>query len=88
MKTVTSQARVLAAVATLKSNRTEARALLRAHPGATSTGAMGAFPRSRTFRWVLGHPVGRWIISAVMIAVVSRIPLASDTVPRLLRGKD
>ena len=88
MKTLTSQARVLAAVATLEGNRAEANALLRTHHAVTSTGAMGAFPRSRTFRWLLSHPVGRWITSAVMIAVVSRIPLASNTVPRLLRGKD
>ena len=75
------------AVATLASNRAEARALFGAHSAAMPIGEAGAFPRSKTFRWLLRHPIGRWVGSAVITGALARIPLGKFVATRLFLGK-
>ena len=76
------------AVATLASNRAEARALFGANSAAMPIGGeAGAFPRSKTFRWLLRHPIGRWVGSAVITGALARIPLGKFVAARLFLGK-
>lgn len=86
MNRVNDPERIRAAVATLERDRTEARSLFAPHTLAPVAGDPGVFPRSRTFRWLLRHPIGRWVGSAVITAGLAKIPLGRLFVPRLLRG--
>jgi len=68
--------RALAAVRTLDHTRAEARALFMPHHTEDADGKSGAFPRSRTFRWLLtSHPVGRSLGSALVSLALSRLPI-------------
>lgn len=67
--------RAQAAVATMAHTRAEARALLMPHGAKGAHGQLNEFPRSKTFRWLLTHPVGRWLGSALMTGALSRLPL-------------
>ncbi len=57
------------AAAAMARTRSELRRLI--DPGAA--GEPGTFPRSRTLRWILGHPVGRWLGSAMLTQAFSRL---------------
>jgi hypothetical protein len=63
------------AVRTLAQTRAELRALL--IPGTTqgTLGRSDQFPRSKTFRWLLGQSVGRRLGSALLSGVMSRLPM-------------
>jgi len=65
----------------------EARVLLGVQSPATSDGESGTFPRSRTVRWLLRHPLGRWIGSAVLATVVARLPFGRFLSAHLLSGR-
>jgi hypothetical protein len=68
--------RALAAVQTLEHTRAEARALFMPHHTAEAAIKSTAFPRSRTFRWLLtSHPVGRSLGSALVTFALSRLPI-------------
>jgi hypothetical protein len=85
MTALHTQARTLAAVATLESDRAEARTLFGTQGRAAPADAADSFPRSRTFRWLLGHPLGRWVGSAVITGVLARLPLGRFVGSWLLR---
>jgi hypothetical protein len=67
--------RAQAAVRTMEHNRAEARALLKPHRAEGAGGQPNAFPRSKTFRWLLTHPVGRSLSSALLSGALSRLPI-------------
>ena len=67
--------RAQAAVLTLEHTRAEARALLMPQGLTGGGGRSSGFPRSKTFRWLLSHPVGRWLGSAVITGALARLPL-------------
>jgi hypothetical protein len=67
--------RAQAAVLTMERTRAEARALLVPQGPQGGGGRSSGFPRSKTFRWLLTHPVGRWLGSAVLTGTLSRLPL-------------
>jgi len=63
-------------VLTMAHTRAEARALFMPRGTKGAHGQLSEFPRSKTFRWLLTHPVGRWLGSALMTGALSRLPLA------------
>jgi hypothetical protein len=70
-------ARVQAAVLTLAEGRSAARSLLAADVGTSDSDAHNnarTFPRSKTFRWLLTHPAGRWLGSAVLTGALYQLP--------------
>jgi hypothetical protein len=40
-------------------------------------GRSSGFPRSKTIRWLLTHPIGRWLGSALVTGVLLRLPLVN-----------
>jgi hypothetical protein len=68
--------RALAAMRSLEHTRAEARALFMPARTQVAAGRSSAFPRSRTFRWLLrSQPVGRSLGSALITLALSRLPL-------------
>lgn len=67
--------RAHAAVRTLRETRAEARDLFMPRRMEEFGGRSGAFPRSKTFRWLLTHPVGRSLGSALLTGALSRLPM-------------
>ena len=66
--------RAQAAVLAMEQTRAEARALLMPQgPNAEGDRSSG-FPRSKTFRWLLTHPVARSLGSAVITGTLLRLP--------------
>jgi hypothetical protein len=55
--------------AAMARTRDELRHLI--DPGAAAE--PGSFPRSRTLRWILGHPLGRWLGTAMLTQALSRL---------------
>ena len=76
--------RAQAAVRTMEHTRAEARALLMPHRCRGPDGQSSAFPRSKTFRWLLSQPVGRWFGSALLTVAISRLPLGRFLATALL----
>ena len=68
--------RAQAAVLSLELTRAELRTLLLPQ-GPSGGGRSSGFPRSKTFRWLLTHPVGRWLGSAVVTGALLRLPLVN-----------
>ena len=69
--------RAQAAVLAMEQTRAEARALLMPQgPNAEGDRSSG-FPRSKTIRWMLSHPIGRWLGSALVTGVLLRLPLVN-----------
>jgi hypothetical protein len=69
--------RVQAAVLTMEHTRAEARALFMPQGPKGGGGRSSGFPRSKTFRWLLTHPLGRWLGSAVITGTLLRLPLVN-----------
>jgi len=69
--------RAQAAVLTLEHTRAEARALLMPQETNGMGGQSSGFPRSKTIRWMLSHPIGRWLGSALVTGVLLRLPLVN-----------
>ena len=69
--------RAQAAVLTLEHTRAEARALLMPQEPNGVDGRSRGFPRSNTIRWLLTHPIGRWLGSALVTGVLARLPLVN-----------
>jgi len=67
--------RAQTAVRTLEQTRAEARALLMPRSTEGASGQSSAFPRSKTFRWLLTHPVARSLGSALLAGALSRLPM-------------
>ncbi len=68
--------RTLAALQTLEDTRAEARTLFMPPPAEQGDGPSDAFPRSKTFRWLLAsHPVGRSLGSAAVSLTLTRLPI-------------
>lgn len=78
--------RAQAAVRTLEQTRAEARALLMPHR-TEGLGQWSAFPRSKTFRWLLTDPVGRSLGSALLTGALSRLPIGQFIGKALFRRK-
>jgi hypothetical protein len=68
-------ARAQAAIEALELDRAEISALFGPNQTAMPGGGVDAFPRSQTVRWLLRHPIGRWVGSAFMTTVLARFPL-------------
>ena len=65
-------ARAQSAILIMAQNRAEARSLFM--PSAREAdGELRSFPRSKTFRWLLGKPLGRWIGIASLASQLSRL---------------
>lgn len=75
MNGVTAPSRAREAIEVLEMNRAEVRALLAPVRGPAVDAATDVFPRSQTIRWLLRHPIGRWVGSAFMTTVLARFPL-------------
>jgi len=73
--------RAQAAARTLQETRAEARDLFMPRRIEDFGGRSTAFPRSKTFRWLLTHPIGRSLGSALLMGALSRLPM------RLLIGR-
>jgi hypothetical protein len=69
--------RARAAVLTMERTRAEARALLIPHRPKEGGSPLSTFPRSRTFRWLLTHPIGRWLGSALVTGALLRLPFVN-----------
>jgi hypothetical protein len=69
--------RAQAAVLTMEHTRAEVRALLLPQAPTEGGSRSGGFPRSKTFRWLLTHPVGRWLGSAVITGALVRLPFVN-----------
>ena len=71
--TTPSAARSESTVVTMEDTRAQLRSLLL--PGERRLGADGrpAFPRSRTVRWIVSQPLGRWVRSALLTEMFSRL---------------
>ena len=70
--------RAQAAVLALAHTRAEARALLIPQEPNGVDGRSSGFPRSKTIRWLLTHPIiGRWLGSALVTGVLLRLPLVN-----------
>ena len=69
--------RARAAILTLEHTRAEFRRLLMPLVLKGAGGRSSRFPRSKTIRWLLAHPVGRWLGSAVLTGVLARLRLVS-----------
>jgi hypothetical protein len=76
--------RAQAAVRTMEHTRAEARALLMPHRSRGANGQSSAFPRSKTFRWLLSQPFGRGVGSALLTVAMSRLPLGRFIATALL----
>jgi hypothetical protein len=84
--------RAAAARLTLERDREELRQSLRASAGPSTTG----FPRSATFRWILGHLTPRALASTALTAAMMRPGLLqfigrwalTRRRPRTVRSKD
>jgi hypothetical protein len=79
--------RAQAAVLTMVQTRAEARALLMPHGTKGADGQLSEFPRSKTFRWLLTQPVGRWLGAALLTGALSRLPLGLLIGTWILRRK-
>jgi uncharacterized membrane protein YqjE len=62
-------------VSTLEQTRAQLRAILRSEEPAQAI-PPDTFPRSRTFRWALSHPIRRLLGSGTLNGVVTRVLLA------------
>jgi hypothetical protein len=69
--------RAQAAVLTMEHTRAEARALFMPQGPKGGGGGSSRFPRSKTIRWLLTHPVGRWLGSAVITGTLLRLPVVN-----------
>ena len=69
--------RAQAAVLIMEHTRAEVRALLLPQAPTEGGSRSGGFPRSKTFRWLLSHPVGRWLGSAVITGALVRLPFVN-----------
>jgi hypothetical protein len=54
------------------------------HRSRGANGQSSAFPRSKTFRWLLGQPFGRGFGSALLTVAMSRLPLGRFIATALL----
>ena len=79
--------RAQTAVRTLEQTRAEARALLMPRSTEGAGGQSSAFPRSKTFRWLLTHPVARSLGSALLAGALSRLPMGRFIGKALFRRK-
>ncbi len=63
------------AIRVMQDTRAELRAILA--PGGELPAQFDAneFPRSKTLRWMLTHPLGRWLGSALLARALIRLPL-------------
>ncbi len=60
------------AIQTMAQPRAQTRALFMPSPK-QADGELHCFPRSKTFRWLLGVPLGRWIGIASLTSGLSRL---------------
>lgn len=60
------------AIQTLAQTRAQARALFM-RSAKQADGESRSFPRSKTFRWLLCNPLGRWIEIASLTSKLSRL---------------
>lgn len=67
--------RAQTAVLTMAQTRAEARALFVPYDAKVATDQLSEFPRSKTFRWLLRQPAGRWFGSASLSSAITRLPL-------------
>jgi hypothetical protein len=79
--------RAQAAVLTLAHTRAEARALLMSHGTLGANGQSSQFPRSKIIRWLLTHPVGGWLGSALLRSASLRLPLGPFIRTRIIKRK-
>ena len=59
----------------MQRTRDELRALFEPYGNIIEGKPHSVFPRSRTFRWLLNHPIGRLTTSALVSGVLSRLPI-------------
>jgi hypothetical protein len=68
--------RAQAAVRTLENTRAQARVLFMPRHTEVADRQSSAFPRSRTFRWLLtSRPMGRSLGSVLVTLALSRLPI-------------
>jgi len=79
--------RAQAAVQTLEHTRAELRAILMPHSTECASDQSSAFPRSKTFRWLLSHPVARSLGSTLLTRALSRLPIGRFVGKTLFRRK-
>lgn len=60
------------AIQTMEHTRAQARALFMPSAKQADSG-LRSFPRSKTFRWLPGNPLGRWIGIASLASGLSRL---------------
>ncbi len=82
--TALREPRVEAAVLTLERTRAELSALCEAPAQGAGIAAPRHFPRSATFRWLLGHPLARWVGSVALSLALGRLPAGRTLAKRLL----
>jgi hypothetical protein len=78
------QIRTQLAIATLALTRAELRIIFQSDRQREQMIEPNAFPRSRTFRWALTHPLRRWFRSGTLQGTVARLLLARFIGSRML----
>ena len=69
------EVRTRAVLGDMQRTRDELRALFEPYGSPIDGKPHSVFPRSRTFRWLLNHPIGRLTTSALVSGVLSRLPI-------------
>ena len=75
--------RAEAALLTLERTRAQLSALCEAPSHGEAAAEAGRFPRSATFRWLLSHPVARWVGSVALSLLLGRLPAGPMIAKRL-----
>ena len=82
-----NMARAQAAMQTMADTRAEFSRLFASHENTGADACLSEFPRSKTFRWLMNHPIGRSLRSALVLGALARLPLGrliGTWIPRLL----